>query len=324
MTEAWQRARREFARMTKPREIEGVLDTYLIRPTGFLFVQLFRNTPVTPNMVSLASMVAGVGIGLAFVLWPADPRGAWLACALMLLHSGLDAADGQLARVTGKGSPLGRFVDGLCDNVTFIAIYVSLVLSYRGPHPWLILPMAALAGASHSTHCALVEFERMLFLNFVLGTHSTIDEQPEVHRRALAGPLAWHKRFLFRLALNYSVQQRTFLRSSDHLERLWQEVMARRPDLRPWFAERYRQATTRRLRVWPLLGPNSHKLALIVVGFVAAYRPSPLGMLPYLLYDLVVLNLVMAALIVAQARIDRRLAAALAAADAPLPKGAAA
>jgi phosphatidylglycerophosphate synthase len=318
-TQLWNRARVEMARMTKPREIEGVLDTYLIRPAGFLFVQLFRNTPVTPNMLSVASMIAGVGIGLAFLLFPADPRGAWLALALMLLHSALDAADGQLARVTGKGSPLGRFVDGLCDNVTFIAIYVCLVLSYRGPHPYLVLVMAAAAGASHSTHCALVEFERMLFLNHVLGTHSTLAEQPEAIRRELAAPLPWYRRFLLRLALNYSVQQRTFLRSSDQLERQWAAVMERRPDLRSWFALRYRKTMSGMLRLWPLLGPNSHKVALIVVGFVAAYWPSRLGMLPYLLYDLVALNLVMAGLIVVQAELDRQLGVELEA-SAPLRK----
>jgi phosphatidylglycerophosphate synthase len=321
-TEIWNRARVEMARMTKPREIEGVLDTYLIRPLGFVFVQLFRNTRVTPNMLSVASAVVGVGIGLAFFLWPADPRGAWLACALMLLHSGLDAADGQLARVTGKGSPMGRFVDGLCDNVVFVAIYASLVLSYRGPHPYLVLLIAAAAGASHSTHCALVEFERMLFLNFVLGTHDTVAEQPEAINQKLASPLPWHRRVLLRLALNYSVQQRTFLRSSDQLERQWAEVMERRPDLRSWFGLRYRKAVTGMLRIWPILGPNSHKVALIVVGFSAAYWPSRLGMLPYLLYDLVALNLVMAVLIVIQAGIDRRLGIELEA-SAPVRKDAA-
>jgi phosphatidylglycerophosphate synthase len=177
----WERARLEFAHMTKPREIEGVLDTVIIRPLGFVFVQLLRRTRTTPNMVSVAAMLAGVCIGLSYLLWYRQPLGAWLGLAFMVLHSGLDAADGQLARVTGRASRLGRIVDGLCDNVTFVAIYLAIVLGYAfhgGAHPWLVLLMAAAAGFSHSTHCALTELERMLFLNYVLGTHDTVAEQP--------------------------------------------------------------------------------------------------------------------------------------------------
>jgi phosphatidylglycerophosphate synthase len=311
----WRRARGELARMTKPREIEGVFDTYLIRPLGFLFVQLLRRTAVTPNMVSVASMIVGLGVGLSYLLWYRQPAGAWLGLAFMVLHSGLDAADGQLARATGRTSPLGRLIDGLCDNVTFVSIYVCLVLAHAlagGSHPFLVLLLACVAGASHSTHCALTEFERMLFLNYVLGTHDTVAEQPEVLRRA-GRPARWPQRVLRRLQINYSVQQRAFLRSSDTLERLWASAVAERPELRSWFAGRYRQASERMLRFWPLLGPNSHKVALVCTAFLAALLPSlaPLGMVLYLLYDALVLNAVMVVLILVQRRIDRRLAGEL-------------
>jgi hypothetical protein len=199
----------------------------------------------------------------------------------------------------------------VCDNVTFVAIYLAIVLGYAfhgGAHPWLVLVMAAAAGFSHSTHCALTEFERMLFLNYVLGTHDTVAEQPEALRAVIAAETRPLPRLLTRLQLNYSVQQRAFLRSSDALERQWAQVVAERPALRAWFARRYRSASERMLRFWPLLGPNSHKVALVTVAFFAALFPSGPGMILYLCYDLVVLNVVMAVLILVQRRIDRRLA----------------
>ena len=322
--DAWQNARAEMARMTKPPEVEGVLDTYLIRPIGFVFVQSLRRTAVTPNMVSVAAMLAGIGIGFSYLGWHRQSTGAWLGLLFMLLHSGLDAADGQLARVTGRTSQLGRLVDGVCDNASFIAIYVCLVVAHAlsgGVHPWLFLGLAAAAGLSHSTHCALTERQRMLFLNYVYGTHDTIAERPEPLRQMVAQARrerwSWPRRALARLQLNYSLQQRFFLRSGDDLERVWLHAVQRRPELRPWFAQRYRAANTGMLRAWTLLGPNSHKVALVATAFVAALvTTGPIGragMMLYLFYDLVVLNLVMGVLVVVQARVDWRLACALAA-----------
>jgi phosphatidylglycerophosphate synthase len=278
-------------------------------------VQLLRRTRTTPNMVSLAAMVAGIMIGVSYLAWYRQPLGAWLGLGFMVLHSALDAADGQLARVTGRTSPLGRLVDGLCDNVTFVAIYLAIVLGYAfhgGAHPVLVLLMAAAAGFSHSTHCALTEFERMLFLNYVFGTHDTVAERPEPLRRGLAGETRFLRRALWRLQINYSLQQRGFLRSSDALERQWAAAVAARPELRAWFAGRYRSANERMLRFWPLLGPNSHKVALVTAAFVAALWPAGPGMVLYLCYDLIVLNVVTAVLILVQRRLDAQVAGELA------------
>jgi len=311
---AWRRARAELSVMTKPREIEGVLDTVLIRPLGFVLVQLLRRTRATPNMVSVGAMLAGVGVAVCYLHGYRQLGAAWLALALMVLHSALDAADGQLARATGRTSPLGRVVDGVCDNVSFVAIYLAIVLGHvvhGGGHPLalvlLLLLLALGAGFSHSTHCAVVELQRMLFLNYVLGTHDTVAERPERLRQRLRVERRPGHRLLARLFLNYSLQQRTFLASSDALERIWERAVVERPWLRGRFAGRYRAASRRMLPAWALLGPNSHKVALLVTGFAAALVPSVPGMIPYLLYDTVVLNTVMALLILAQRRIDRRL-----------------
>jgi phosphatidylglycerophosphate synthase len=321
----WARARADLARMGKPREVEEWLDLHVIRPTGFVFVQLLRGTSVTPNMVSVSSLVAGVAIGASYLAFYGRPLGAWLGLLFMVIHSGLDAADGQLARATGRTSPHGRVVDGLCDSLAFAAIYACLVLAHAlagGPLPGLVLALAILAGLSHSTHCALTELQRMLFLTYCFGTHDTVSEQPEALRRRLGAlkreRAPWPSRLLARLLLNYSVQQRSLLRSSDALERLWARATAERPGVREAFAGLYRTAMERPLRTWAWLGPNSHKVALVASGFLAAAPagsplalPAGVGMLVYLAYDLVVLNVVMAVLVARQRRIDRRLAATL-------------
>jgi hypothetical protein len=175
----------------------------------------------------------------------------------------------------------------------------------------LVLLLAAAAGFSHSTQCALTEFQRMLFLNYVLGTHDTVAERPErLSPASEPRPLIRVLRLLHR---NYCVQQRLFLRSSDALERQWETAVAENRSLRPWFAGRYRAANEPMLRWWPLVGPNAHKVGLVVIAFLVALYPEGPGMVLYLMYDAVILNVVMVALVAAQGEVDRQLAAELAA-----------
>jgi phosphatidylglycerophosphate synthase len=319
------RVRAELRRMGKPHEIEELLDIYVIRPGGFAIVQMLRRTPITPNMVSVAAMFAGMAVGLSYVTYYETVFGAWLGLCFMLLHSWLDSADGQLARVTGKTSPWGRTVDGMCDNVSFITIYVCILVAHVAFESGAVLPvfvLALLAGISHSTHCALTEFQRMLFLTYCMGNRTTLDEQPEKWRARLEearrrGSL--FDRFVKRLHLNYSLQQRTLLQSSDQLERAWETKVRGSPERVEAFSRLYRAEMEGPLRAWALLGPNSHKVALVTAAFLPPLAgPGPFGdwirhagLLTYLFYDLMILNFVMIGLILWQRRIDRRLLAAL-------------
>ena len=40
----------------------------------------------------------------------------------------MDGADGQLARLTGKTSELGKAMDGLVDHLSFALVYIGLTL----------------------------------------------------------------------------------------------------------------------------------------------------------------------------------------------------
>ena len=128
-----ERAAADYRRMAKPRAVEEVGDIYLIRPLGFLFVQLLRRTPATPTMVSVLAVLAGWWS--AWLYFESNRLGmvpalAALGGLALLLHSALDSADGQLARLKSMQTPLGRVVDGFCDNLSFLAIYVAIVLGH--------------------------------------------------------------------------------------------------------------------------------------------------------------------------------------------------
>ena len=102
---------------------------------------------VTPNQVTLLSLAAGL-IG-AWHFQEGTGR-AWLAGAVWLQVSYLlDNCDGELARMTGRSTGFGSWLDTIADCIVHAAFFFSLGLgiSRSHSHPiWLWLGVLAAAG----------------------------------------------------------------------------------------------------------------------------------------------------------------------------------
>lgn len=88
---------------------------------------------VNPNAVSWTAFVAAVGAGIAFYL--GDRGFLGVALLLILVNSYLDALDGKIAKMAGKASARGDFLDHVLDRyadvfmlggVAFNAMYSRL------------------------------------------------------------------------------------------------------------------------------------------------------------------------------------------------------
>ena len=79
-----------------------------------VLVKPLANTWVTPNHVTTLRLLTGLAACAAFAVgernW--EIYGGWL----WLLSAFLDRADGELARISGKISPLGHAYDMVCDT----------------------------------------------------------------------------------------------------------------------------------------------------------------------------------------------------------------
>ena len=84
---------------------------FLLRPLDRLCLPWAVKLGVTPNQVSMATLVAVIA-GLALV---ATGGTAFALSGVLVLHVGLvlDNLDGDLARVTGRASPQGEFLDAI-------------------------------------------------------------------------------------------------------------------------------------------------------------------------------------------------------------------
>lgn len=129
------------------------LNTRLALPWTSLFVAL----RLRPNHISTLSFLVSLA-GMALIaFWP-DP--AWmpmLGGALLMVGLLWDHSDGQVARLTGKGSPGGGLYDTILDRwIEFGWVAALGVGLYRGAGrtaleypPWLVL--LVVAWAVHST-----------------------------------------------------------------------------------------------------------------------------------------------------------------------------
>lgn len=161
------------ARPQRPRELQDPLNHYIYHPLAWQLARGLARTPITPNMVSVFGglMVVAAGIVYANLAWPV---GAALGMALHMGWHVVDGADGDLARMTGRTSPIGEMVDGVCDYASHIVLCLILgaVLAgeagfFSGSTGWILL---IVAGVSHAVQSNHVEVQRRQYQWYVYGT----------------------------------------------------------------------------------------------------------------------------------------------------------
>jgi phosphatidylglycerophosphate synthase len=117
----------------KPRRGIELVCEYAFRPAAHLLARGLRPLRVPPPAVVLAATCVGLGAAVAI------GAGHFVAGALLLqLKTLLDNADGQLARLSGRITAFGRYLDSESDLLVDAAVFAAL-----GLH---VGPVLALAG----------------------------------------------------------------------------------------------------------------------------------------------------------------------------------
>lgn len=161
----------EYRASLKSKDTEEHIDLAFYRPIGFLWAKFFEKLHVTPNVVTIASIFIGVGAGICFY-YPTLGINI-VGILLLILANSYDSADGQLARLTGQYSRLGRILDGMAGDLWFLSIYIAICLRtnihepFFAEHPALIWIMGSLAGLCHARQAAMADYFRQFHLYFV-------------------------------------------------------------------------------------------------------------------------------------------------------------
>ena len=124
----------------KSAETEDWLDLHVVRPLCYYCARGFALLHIHPNTVTILSMIVGAASCVFFA------HGSWyyegaaglllnvVAVVLLCIADILDCTDGQLARMTGQKSRLGRILDGVAGFTWFVPIYLALVWRFYHHH----------------------------------------------------------------------------------------------------------------------------------------------------------------------------------------------
>jgi phosphatidylglycerophosphate synthase len=158
--------------------VEEWADRRFFRPVGWRIATALKPTVISADAVTLASLVLGVLAGHMF--WY---HSAWVNAAGVLLFVAsdiLDSVDGQLARMRGTSTRMGRVLDGLADSGRFMSLYGHLGARLYVAHGWNGAVLALAALVSHSYQAAAADFIRQAYLYFAVGSGSELDTGEEV------------------------------------------------------------------------------------------------------------------------------------------------
>lgn len=154
--------------------IEDPTNLYLIHLTGRLLLPAALRVGLSANVVSLTGLGLGAGAAAAYFCWT-DWRCALGGLGLCVLWLIADGLDGMIARASGTASAFGRFLDGICDHVVFVLLYLSIAASIGTGASWLL---AVAAGAAHALQATLYEGERTRFHRRMRGDPGNSAAQP--------------------------------------------------------------------------------------------------------------------------------------------------
>jgi len=283
----------------RPAEIEEPTNLYLVHPVSRALVTLLIRTPVTPNQVSVASvaMAGAAALCYAQLAWPLN---AFAGLAFQFAWHVLDGADGDLARRTGRASTVGELVDGICDHASQGLIYLAFAIILSRAH-WPVAlgswawAVAAAGALSHFIQANAFETGRKGYRRWVYG--ATWIRQDLTGARE-AGPV---QRLLGEVYLRLS---RVTDPGGGDLEAKMSARTAAGAQQAQAARRLYRETYAPLVARSAALSGNSRTVA----AFLCLLAGSPLW---YFAFEVTALNAVLAALILARARRNARLATAL-------------
>ncbi|MGE5314006.1 MAG: CDP-alcohol phosphatidyltransferase family protein [Acidobacteriota bacterium] len=280
--------------------MEETLDVVFYRPCGSVIASAAARLHMTPNQLTAFGAAVGI-IGGHFLFYRSVTLNL-MGIALILAAEMIDSADGQLARMTNQFTKYGRFLDGFGDNLKFVSIYVHCALRFSAAVGMVpAFAVALIAGVSHSYQSAAADYYRTAFLGFAL-KKSRKDLKTTAELSTNNAQLTWRRhpleKLFLRLWLNNTYQQemmsRSFILLNTEASNRWNGTL---PDS---FSAEYYERNLPLIKYYNILTTNT-RMAVLFVAVLADVIPL------YFAFEIVVLNLLLAAVLLRQSAINRTL-----------------
>lgn len=279
-----EQTKKKFEDSLKSIETENFLDRVFYRPIGYRIALLLSRTSVTPNVITIISIFIGVFAGM--LLYPPHIWINLFGFVLLVFANILDCVDGQLARLTGIKSKVGRILDGLAGDFWFISIYLSIALRVSGEidESWIVWLAVSLAGASNFIQAGITDYYKTAHLYFISQKKGEeFDTVERVKAKHAAMPKGIN-RFLYRLYIYYTTLQ-TWV--TPQLQKMLKRISAKYGEDFPEDIRLFLRKTS--LKVMPYLNIttfNGRSIALLVAVLTQNFWI-------YLLFEIICLNLLL-------------------------------
>jgi len=253
---------KDYKRSIKHEVFDETLALYILRPIAFIFVKLLYPTSITPNQVSLMTVIVGIMSGYFFSR--GDVVSFVIAGSLYFLSLVLDCVDGMIARLKNNETPVGRIIDGLSDYIVGILVYIGMGIGFgKGLIDIKYLPFnywwfIVIAAISHIFHAISVDYYRTEFMAHGLGKQiSTLEEKNKF--TAELDKIKHQKNKLFEkilivVYLGYS-----------HLQ------LFKKDKQKVYGRETYYNSNKLLIKLWFWIGPTASAFIIIISAFL--FRP---------------------------------------------------
>lgn len=274
---------KEYEASLKSIETENKIDRIFYRPIGFRIARALRGTGITPNMVTVVSIFVGAGAG--FFFYHNNILYGICGILLLILANILDCVDGQLARLTGIKSAIGRILDGFAGDIWFACIYIgfALRLSHEYGTYWFF-GLAVLSGISHLVQANITDYYKTLHLYFISkdkGAEFQSLEQVRARHKEMKPGINKAFYFLYR---GYTLLQ---VKATPCLQQMLMNLHAKYGDDIPEnIRVSFRKQSRELMRLIDLLTFNGRTIVMFIVVLVGQVWF-------YFLYEIIVLNIVL-------------------------------
>ncbi len=251
--------------VTRAGEIEEFTNLHFIHPVSIRLTRLLARMGVSPNAVSLTGMLCGMLAGIAYYRYR-DASWAVAGFALMIAWHILDGTDGQLARLTNSQSEFGKLIDGVCDYVTFIAVYLGLGCASApqfGAGVWSVIVVAA---ACHVVQSAAYEVQRQEY-NF-WGYDKKSAELPRLSDLAAVQYRGSIQRLLGQLYFLYVRLQYAFSGVSTELRDQLTTKLQQPTGQASLIRRRYREVFAPAVRQWAVMSANYRTVGIFACAML--------------------------------------------------------
>lgn len=269
----------------KSKDTEELLDKIITRPIGYIIALLSAKIGITPNVITFISIITGLVASHLF-LYNSLVLNIY-GILILVLSDLLDSSDGQLARLTGNVSKLGRILDGVAGNLVAISIYIHLCIRMlNSGYGSFVILLTVLSALFHSLQASIADYYRNTYLFYVYSNKkSELESSANVlyHFNSISFKTGFVKKIMLGFYYLYTKQQESNSKAFQAFHFLVRYKYKEIPD---FIRNAYKMNFKPMIKYYNLMTINSRTIMI----FISLLVNKPLY---YLLFEIIFLNIIL-------------------------------